>query len=139
MPRQPAAFPVIPGPPQQRLRPPPDLSEAEKAAFIDIVSDYAPEHFKRSDAAMLVVYVRACLAEREAAERLGTEGKVTGGKPSPWLSVQAQANKSMLTFARSLRLGPLARAPSRASRPSKPQRPLSIYEKMALEDGDDAA
>ena len=137
MPRQSAAFPVIPGAPQQRLRPPPDLTPAEKALFVDIVADYRPEHFKPTDAALLVVYVRAVLAEREAAERLETEGKVVDGKPSPWLSVLAQASKTMLTFARSLRLGPLARAPSRASRPGKPERPLSVYERMALESDDD--
>ena len=117
------------------MRPPPDLTPDEKQLFIDIVADHKPEHFKPTDAALLVVYVRACLAAREAAEHLETEGK--GGKPSPWLSVLAQASKTMLTFARSLRLGPLARAPSRASRPDKPRRPLSVYERMALEFDDD--
>ena len=139
MPRQSAAFPVIPGAPQQRLRPPPDLTPDEKQLFVDIVADHRPEHFQSTDAALLVVYVRAVVSEREAAAHLETEGKVVGDKPSPWLAVLAQSNRTLLTFARSLRLGPLARAPSRASRPGKPERPLSIYERMELDDGNDAA
>jgi hypothetical protein len=40
-------------------------------------------------------------------------------------------------FSLRLRLSPQGRSPTVASRPGKPQRPLSYYELMDLERGDD--
>jgi hypothetical protein len=147
MPRSAAAFPILPGSPAKHLRPPPGLSLVEKTLFLDIVIDHRPEHFKFTDGVLLVAYVRAVLDEREAAAHLEAEGRVIDGKLSPWLSVRQQAHKAMLSFARALRLGPLGRAPSRASRPQplKPSQTLSYYDRMNLEldhatsEGDDAA
>ena len=147
MPRPSAAFPILPGSPAKHLSPPPGLSPAEKELFLDVVVDHRPEHFKLTDGVLLVAYVRAVLDEREAAAHLESEGKVVDGKLSPWLTVRMQAHKAMLSFARALRLGPLGRAPSRASRPQplKPSQTLSYYDRMNLEldhatsEGDDAA
>ena len=141
MPRSAAAFPILPGSPLKHLRPPPGLTPAEKQLFVDIVVDHRPEHFKLTDGVLLVAYVRAVLDEREAARHLESEGKVTAdNKLSPWLAIRTQSQKTLLSFARALRLGPLGRAPSRASRPQplKPSQTLSYYDRMNLERDDEA-
>ena len=138
MPRPSSSFPIIPGMSPERLRAPDDLSPAEKRLFVDIVADYKAAHFKSTDAPLIVAYCRAVLDEQEASVRLAEEGQVVDGKLSPWLAVRAQAAKSMLSFSRALRLSPQARGPTPA-RPDKPQRQLSVYERMALGDDNDAA
>jgi phage terminase small subunit len=116
----------------ERLSPPSDLSPDERAIFISLVSTNAADHFRPSDAPLLCSYVRAILLEREAAEHLATQGHVTfDNKPSAWLAIMAQANKSMLSLARALKLTPTARRPS-ASRAGKPQQ-TSYYDQMRLQ------
>jgi phage terminase small subunit len=133
------AFPAISGS-SERLRAPAELNPEERALFVGVVADCKAGHFKPSDAALLAAYVRTILTEREASTRLKEDGRVIDGKPSPWISIWTAANKSMLAFARALRLSPLGRGPNHPSRPSRalPQRSLSVYEIMALESDDDA-
>ncbi len=122
----------------ERLTPPPELSPDERALFIDIVSATPADHFRPSDAPLLVAYCRAILLEREAAERLATRGYVTiDNRPSAWLAVMAQANKSMLSLARALKLTPTARRPS-ALRAGKPVT-MNYYDRMRLEESGDEA
>ena len=77
------------------------------------------------------------LAE-EAAAALASEGQVIdtdrGRRRNPWCAVAAQASKEMVQFARGLRLSPQARRPSDPTRPSKPEAPVSYYDRMALEE-----
>jgi phage terminase small subunit len=142
MPRQSAASLHFSGVTRtERLQPPADLQPSERMIFLDIVNACKADHFRPSDAPLLCSYVRAILLEREAAEHLATQGIVSvDNKPSAWLAVLAQANKSMLSLARALKLTPTARRPS-ASRAGKPVT-MNYYDRMRLEesgDGDGAA
>ena len=132
------AFPRI-GAAPERLRAPSELNEIERKIFLDLVSACKANAFQASDLPLLVNYVQAIAAAREAHDHLRTEGRVVNGRQSPWLAVLAQAQKTMLGFAHRLRLSPQGRSPSNPSRPSRPERPLSVYETMALEADDESA
>ena len=117
-----------------RLAPPPDLTPEGRTLFLDIVLANEATHFRPSDTVLLSAYVRACLLEQEASATLAANGHVTGdGKVSPWLSVLAQALKTMSTLAHRLRLSPQGRSPSIPKRVP----PTSYYDRMRLEHGDD--
>jgi hypothetical protein len=132
MPRASAAslsFPGVAGTPD-RLKPPSDLGPAERAVFIDIIANNRPEHFKPSDSVLLCAYARACVLEARSALELG------GGDPKA-LPRWNGAVKAMLGLAMRLRLSPQSRQPNLPSRPgAKPPRELSVYERMALQEGD---
>jgi phage terminase small subunit len=133
MPRQSAASLAFPHLIRtERLSPPAELSQDERALFVSLVSTTPADHLRPSDAPLLVAYCRAILLEREAAEHLATQGHVTvDNKPSAWFTIQMQAHRSMLQLARALKMTPTARRPS-ASRAGKPQQ-LSYYDQMRLE------
>jgi hypothetical protein len=65
---------VVQGSPQ-RLRPPDDLSPAEKEIFADIVSAVDPKHFAPSDVTLLASYCVAINQEREAIRANGVRGR----------------------------------------------------------------
>ena len=140
MPRQSAAARhfAVAGSSVERLRPPPELTEIERQIFVDIIAATKSEHFRASDLPLLVNYVQAIASAREANEHLRSEGRVVDGKPNPWLSVLAQAQKAVLAFAHRFRLSPQGRSPTVSSRPSKATAPLSYYERMKLEQSDGA-
>jgi len=119
----------------ERLTPPVELSESERAIFLDIVGTVAADHFRPSDLPLLSAYVRAIVREREASEQLAQGVVSIDNKLSSWVTVQAQALKQMMSLARMLKLTPLARR-SNPSRPGKPQR-LSYYDTMALQQEDE--
>jgi len=139
MPRKSAAslqFATVNGS-SERLRPPPGLTESERQIFLSIVTAEKPEHFRASDLPLLVNHVQAIVAAADANAHLYAEGRVVDGRPSPWLAVLTQAQKAIGMFSLRLRLSPQGRSPTVPSRPGKPQRPLSYYELMDLERGDD--
>ena len=139
MPRKSAAsmqFATVNGS-SERLRPSPGLTESERQIFCDIVAATKPEHFRASDLPLLVNYVQAVAAAGDANAHLYAEGRVVDGKPSPWLAVLTQAQKAIGMFSLRLRLSPQGRSPTVPGRPGKTQRPLSYYELMDLERGDD--
>jgi phage terminase small subunit len=133
MPRRSAAsmhFPTITR--MERLAPPPELNPDERAVFLNVVANNPADHFRPSDAVLLCVHVRAVLAEREAAEHLATQGRVSiDNKLSAWVTVQQQAIKTILSTSRALKLTPAARRPN----PSRPGKPVmaSYYDRMAAE------
>jgi phage terminase small subunit len=111
------------------------LSGDARALFISLVSTNPADHFRPSDAPLLIAYVRAILLEREAAEHLATQGHVTvDNRPSAWVGIQTAASKTMLSLARALKLTPTARRPS-ASRAGKPVT-TSYYDQMQLQEGE---
>jgi phage terminase small subunit len=112
------------------------LGEVERRLFIDLIGASKPEAFRPSDLPLLCAYCRAIAKERQAWARLEAEGDVVDGKPSPWLAVWAQAHKSMIAFSHRLRLSPQGRSPTN---PSRPERPLSVYDRMNLERSDERA
>jgi hypothetical protein len=130
MPRRSAAslaFPSLPGA-SERLRPPPELVEPERAVFLDLVTASKPEAFRASDLPLLCAYARAVVLERRSARELAAGDDKALGR---W----EKAIKAMVALSMRLRLSPQARAPNNPSRPVKPQAAMSYYERAQL-DGD---
>jgi P27 family predicted phage terminase small subunit len=128
---------VIPHAPQ-RLKPPGDLSDAEKEVFVALVGGVDQQNFRPSDRPLLVEYCTAVVQAREAASHLRKQGPVLGGRVSPWLITQEKSVRAMLMLATRLRLSPQSRARVKL----KPVPPLSYYDEMKLkrsEGEDDAA
>jgi hypothetical protein len=110
-----------------RLRPPASLSASARKVFIDIVANEEPTHFRQSHMPLLVQYCEAtALAERSIAEM-----RKKAAAPI-WLHRWEKATRVMTALSMRLRLSPQSIAPNNPSRP----KPLSYYEKMALETGD---
>jgi hypothetical protein len=132
MPRQPAslaAFPNVTGAPP-RLSPPSDLGPDERVVFLDIIAASKPDAFKASDSPLLSAFCRAILLERRSAATLA------GGYDKEALAAWNAAVKAVVALSMRLRLSPQSRAPNNpTNRASKPERPLSVYEMMALQEG----
>jgi hypothetical protein len=91
-----------------RLNPPPSLSAAERAIFLDVVAACDRDHFRPSDLPLLVRYVEAAALSDQAAEQLHL-GAVINGKPSPWITVQEKSVRAMVALSMRLRLSPQSR------------------------------
>jgi phage terminase small subunit len=123
---------VIQGNPQ-RLRPPDDLTPAEKQAFADIVGAVDPKHFAPSDLPLLASYAVAIVQERTANHRLRTEGHVIDGKASPWIVVQEKSHRMVTALSMRLRLSPQSRTRTKVRSDR-----VSAYDRLGLlERGDD--
>jgi hypothetical protein len=93
-----------------RLEPPPDLTEPERALFLQLVNSNAPEHFRESDRPLLREYIREIMLARSADDEIEKNGAVLAdGRINPWLSVRARAVKAMCVLSARLRLNPQAR------------------------------
>ena len=121
MPRKSAIAIATLEPRGRRLEPPPGLSEAERTAFVTTVRSVKPGHFAPEDAPLLTAYVAAIVQERaiardlEAAEDEDEEEKA---KTKDRLrTAHGRVAGSLTRLARALRLGAMARAPSRNRRP----------------------
>jgi phage terminase small subunit len=114
----------------ERLSPPSSLSEAERAAFLQIVGSCSPRHFLPSDLPLVVSYACAITLDRVAAEHLRDEGAVVNGKPSPWLVVQEKQHRAMVSLSLRLRLSPQGRAQVAPKAEPIP----SAYERMRVEE-----
>jgi hypothetical protein len=136
MPRRSAAsfaIPSVTGAPP-RLLPPADLKTLdEREVFLDIIAASKPDAFRPSDLPLLSAYVRSVVLERRSAAELAAGDDKA-------LARWEKATKAMVALSMRLRLSPQSRAPNNPSRPGgKPERELSVYERMALEAGDDGA
>jgi P27 family predicted phage terminase small subunit len=114
-----------------RLKPPSTLSDAERKIFVDLVSSVDAKHFNKSDLPLLCRYVEAAALAAQAAAELKKHGAVIGGRVNPWVTVQEKSMRTMIALSLRLRLSPQSRM-----RTAKPMGRMSVYEKMALEDGD---
>ena len=92
-----------------RLRPPPELGEAEREIWVSIVAACGAKHFERSDNPLLVRYCQNVVLARQAAAALTREGAIIGGRPSPWLIVAEKCDRALVALAMRLRLSPQAR------------------------------
>src|SRR6266567_4473922 len=91
-----------------------DLSDRERAIFVDLVSSVDSAHFLPSDVPLIVAYASAVAQHERAVEALHEQGDViTSGKgeprANPWLVVQEKAQRAMVALALRLRLSPQAR------------------------------
>jgi hypothetical protein len=130
MPRQAAAAAGFAKTTRPMLKPPPDLNELEREAFLDIVlGARRPRISLPSDLLLVACYAKAIVQERIASGDLAAAGYVVDGKPSAWLSVWKETQRSMTTLARMLALSPGGRVPSK----SVDEEPVSYYSRLALE------
>lgn len=130
----------VPVTPTARLRPPDDLADGspERTLFCEIVLSVRPDHFSASDAIVLATFCRAVILEKIASAELAAAGYIDGeGRPSGWLNILTQAQRTVSTYSRLLRLGPLARQPSPLV---EKRQHTSYYERQSLmrRDGPDA-
>ena len=98
----------------RRLEPPPGLSAAEGEAFLAAVMSVRPGHFTAEEAPLLVTYARAIVRDGVIAEELKTAESATA-KANLW-AAQDRVAGSIVRLTRALRLGPMARNPSRNTR-----------------------
>ena len=83
---------------------------AERELFLDIVSANPPNHFTKSDRALLAAYCRACILQEIAASELAAAGYLLeNGRASGWLTILTASQRAMSTFSRLLRLNPVGR------------------------------
>jgi hypothetical protein len=118
----------------RRLRPPDSLGDAEKRAFIDLVTTVDARQFRASDLGLLCRWAElTVLAERAAFELAQPDGTVSpDGKLSPWFTVHASAVKALSGLALRLRLGPQSRAPRQ---PKTTITAVSYYDRQRLLEG----
>src|SRR6266850_3427515 len=133
MPRKSAASFETPTPQLRsaRLQPPTSLTKDEREAFIMLVINNKPDHFKPSDAPLLIAYSQVICQLQEASKMIH-RGVVFEGKISPWISVQERLIKSMVALSMRLRLSPQARAPNN---PTRPARPINAYDQLEVNNG----
>jgi hypothetical protein len=114
MPRKSSAAAVSLDPRGQRLEPPPSLSKAEREAFVAVVNSVRPGHFNPDDLPLLIAYVAAQAQERAISRKLEA---VEDEKAEAVLwAAHARVAGSLTRLARALRLGAMARNPSRHRR-----------------------
>jgi hypothetical protein len=94
------AVPRVHGEPR-RLKPPPHLSDDEKALFIEIVAACSPKHFTSSDLPLLISYVQSTLLARRAI--------TTAFEDKDALTIWEKGTKMQATLATRLRLAPQSR------------------------------
>jgi hypothetical protein len=101
----------------RRLAPPPGLSAAEREAFIAAVMSVRPGHFAAEEAPLLTAYAAAVVEERDIARDLVAAKAAADDKAKDGLRLaHGRVSATLVRLARALRLGPLARNPSRNTR-----------------------
>ena len=98
-----------------RLEPPASLAPDARAAFLDIVNAYEPEHFRPGDAKLLARLASAHTWAERAEQNLELDGGVIEGRPSPWLSVLGQNVRAVVMLSTKLKLCPQSRAAGRTA------------------------
>jgi hypothetical protein len=120
-----------------RLRPPDGLSEAAKAVFIDTVTTCPSDQFQPSDIPLLARWCELTAMCEAASVELQASGMLAPDRLrySLWLRVYLDCTKALSGLALRLRLGPQSRA---QKAPRRQVGPVSYYDQMQLEAGDDA-
>jgi hypothetical protein len=114
MPRKSAAALSLVDPRGHWLEPPPGLSAAERVAFGATVRSVKPGHFAREDLPLLTAYAAAQVQERSIADELAKAETATA-KDKLWMA-HGRVSGSLTKLARALRLGAMARDPTRSRR-----------------------
>jgi hypothetical protein len=113
-----------------RLTPPSTLPEKARQVFIDTVGSVSASHFHPSDMTLLVRYAEVVALCEQAAAALRDGGVVVAGEVSAWTKVYEQSVRLQIALSTKLKLSPAARS---RHGPVKPERPLSVPERMLLE------
>jgi hypothetical protein len=112
------------------LKPPSNLTPAEREAFISVVAACDRRHFVPSDTPLLASYARAIVSDEMAAKMLRELGPVVNNKPSAWLVVKEKAHREMIALSLRLRLSPQGRA---QHPPKTAEARPTWYERMEME------
>jgi hypothetical protein len=100
------------GVPNSRLKPPPDLPEPQKRAFLDLVAKCPASQFQPADVELICRWSESVVTARTAQAELAAAGMVgADGKPSPWVAIYQQAVRNQALLALRLRVGPQSRQP----------------------------
>jgi hypothetical protein len=114
MPRKSSAALKVIEPRGYRPAPPEGLSEAERVAFTAAVCSVRPGHFAAEEVPLLVAFASATVQERAIAQELDAAETLTA-KAALW-AAHGRAAGTLTRLSRALRLGPMARNPSRSRR-----------------------
>jgi phage terminase small subunit len=125
-----ASLNVVPISGAPRLKAPSFLGDRERNVFEMVVGSTDPDHFRRSDEALLCRYCEAVVLSQIAME------KIYGGKPGDWVAVHDKTTRLLLSLATKLRLSPQSRSRAAMRRPGQPQQ-ASYYDTMDTTDGID--
>jgi len=106
------------------VQPPASLSEPARKAFVELVTDCAPDHFEASDVTLLARYANAVVFTEQAEARLQANPDDTKA-----LALWEKATRTMSGLALRLRLGPQ----SRREKAKTPRGPLTWDEQFRLE------
>jgi hypothetical protein len=106
----------------------PRQTAVQRAAFLEIVTHTAPQHFQASDVPLIARYAEALTLAERAAKELRGEAAVLNGKPNPWLHVQEKALRAIVALSMRLQLSPQSRRPHSSA--PKLVAPASAYEMM---------
>jgi hypothetical protein len=114
MPRKSAAALLVLDPRGHRLQPPRGLSKAERLAFVAAVRSVRPSHFAAEDVTLLTAYASATVQERVISKELAAAETETLKKELR--AAHGRVAGSLVRLAGALRLGAIARNPSRHRR-----------------------
>ena len=132
--RQPyATTDVLPfGTGTRRLRPPDGLSDAAKAAFLDLVTTCPADQFQPPDMPLLCRWAELTAMCEAASVELQAAGMLApaGVGYSPWLRVYLECTKALSNLALRLRIGPQSRM---QKAPRRQVGTISYFERMELE------
>jgi hypothetical protein len=122
---------------RRRLLPPANLGEAEKQAFLDVVTSCPAAQFQPSDLPLLCRWAELVVMAERAAKVMDIEGMLKAdGKPSGHFVIHREATRGLNALALRLRLGPQSRA---QKAPRQKVATASYYERMELEGERDEA
>jgi hypothetical protein len=99
---------VLRPPGRPLLEPPPDLTDGAALLFREIVKACPIDHFVEADRVLLVIYVEAICALRDAATKMRNGDKAA-------FTVWERSSRVVAQFAAKLRLCPSSRIDARAA------------------------
>jgi hypothetical protein len=121
---------------KRRLSPPASLGDAERQAFLDLVTTCPAGQFQPSDLPLLCRWAELVVMAETAAKTMAREGMLKpDGKPSGHFAIHRETVRALNGLALRLRLGPQSRA---QKAPRRTVSPVSYYERtQLLEDASD--
>ncbi len=96
-----------------RLDPPPDLTDAERALFVQITKACSPKHFVPSDLPILISFVQCTLLSRQAIK--------TAARDAAALTTWEKSVRLQATLATRLRLAPQSRFDAKTNARQQPR------------------
>jgi hypothetical protein len=109
-----------------RLSPPPSLTTAERALFIEVVAACPPRQFVQTDVHLLASFVQATLLARSAVKKAAKDQRM--------LATWEKATRTQTALARALRLTPQSRVDPKVIGRNRAEPPTSAYAAMRLTD-----